>query len=161
MSIIHKEKEGGPIEHVIDNYAFDVHDLPFTIRDIIQCLFLMSKTMYDFHANNPACNCYAITINIKSEWVMATPMTINHDFNMAVMRNNKNKTPQSEVENLRNSYTIPDKDHILMFLTKGFIVDNFTVQESYHDFLFTEGEPHVLISSEDIESLTHKNPYLE
>ena len=48
-----------------------------------------------------------------------------------------------------------------MFLSKGYVMDNFAVRESYHDFLFTEGEPHVMITAEDIESLTLKNPYLE
>ncbi len=154
------QKENGPIDDIIFNDGFEIHGLMFSIKEIVQCLFLCSATMHEFF-NNPMCNCFAVTINCNDRWIMATPMTMNTEFNECVMRNNKEKTPQSEVEKLRNTYTKPDEKHILMFLSKGYVMDNFTVRESYHDFLFTEGEPHVMISAEDIESLTLKNPYLE
>lgn len=157
-NLIHKER--GAIDDVITQDAFEVHKLMFNTKDIVQCLFLSSATMYDFF-NNPMCNCFAVTINHDEKWVMATPMTMNTEFNECVMRNNKEKTPQSEVEKLRNTYSKPDENHTLMFLSKGYVMDNFTVQDSYHDFLFTEGEPHVMITAEDIESLTLKNPNLE
>lgn len=158
MNII--QKENGPIDDVITKDGFEIHGLMFSIKDVVQCLFLSSSTMYEFF-NNPMCNCFAVTINSTDKWIMATPMTMNTEFNECVMRNNKGKTPQSEVEKLRNTYTKPDEKHVLMFLSKGYVMDNFVVRESYHDFLFTEGEPHVMITAEDIESLTHKNPYLE
>lgn len=158
MDITHNEN--GPIDEVINEDGFEVHGLMFQIKDVIQCLFLCSATMYEFF-NNPMCNCFAITINKDDAWVMATPMTMNTEFNACVMRNNKGKTPQSEVERLRNTYSRPDDKHILMFLSKGYVLDNFKIQESYHDFLLQEGEPHVRIEAQDIESLTLKNPYLE
>jgi hypothetical protein len=158
MNIIHKEN--GPIDDVITTDAFEVHDLMFSIKDIIQCLFLCSATMYEFF-NNPKCNSFAVTVNSSKRWVMATPMTMNSEYNECVIRNNPGDTPQSDVEKLRNTYTKPDDEHVLMFLSKGYVLDNFFISESYHDFLFTEGEPHVMITAEDIESLTLKNPNLE
>lgn len=154
-------KDSGPIDDVITEDGFPIHGLMFNIKDVLQCLFLCSSTMHEFF-NNTLCNCFAITINKKEHWIMATPMTINTEFNECVIRNNAGqKTPQEDVQNRRNTYTRHGEDNLLIFLSKGYVVDNFTVSESFHDFLLKEGEPHVMITAKDIESLTLKNPYLE
>ena len=153
------KKEKGPIDDVINEDAFEIHGIMFKNKDIIQCVFLSSKSLYEYY-NSPACNCFAITVNTEENFVVATPMLMNTEYNDCVLRNDKESSPQSEIENMRNTYTKHKGKYTMMFLTKGYIMDHFTVQDSYHDFLVNEDDSHVVISAKDIESITHKNPYL-
>lgn len=146
----------GHIDDIIQTDGFTVHDMMFSIKDVVQCLLLASKTMYDFYLN-PHCNCYAITINTTDGWIMSTPMTVNSKFNSSVDRN----SPHEKKSRRPNTYIIHDDDHILILLSKGYIMDNFIMKESYHDFLLKEDEPHVMLYASDIESLTLKNPNME
>lgn len=149
----------GTIDEIMDTDAFIVHDSMFNIRDAIQVLFLCSKTMYDFF-NSTECNLFVISIKPSSSCVMGTPMSTNNKFNECVMRNNADiDTPQSEVHYKKNTYTYSDGKYLL-FVTKGYILDNFIVKESYHDFRLNERDPYVIIYADDIESLTLKNPNL-
>lgn len=148
-------KESGSLHEVMHKDGFAIHGMMFSVQEVIQCLFLSSKTMYDFYTNDE-CNCYAITINTTDKWMMATPMNVNNKFNTRC-RNHGNLLKSREW----NTYSNFDDDHIIILMSKGFVMDNFVMKESYHDFLLKEGEPHVMINASDIESLTVKNPNLE
>lgn len=153
-------KESGPVQDIITHDAFKIHDLMFNFHDVIQCLFLCSKSMYDcFHSDK--CNIFIVTVSTKDSWVMGMPMYTNQDFNERVYRNTDEETAQSNVQNRRNTYLTKDDDKYMLFLTKGFILDNFIVKDSYHDFKVSEDKPHVMIYASDIESLSVKNPDLE
>lgn len=150
-----QEKEMGALEDALHKDGFTIHNTMFDVKDIIQCLFLSSRTMYSTFMSGEA-TCYAITINTEDKWVMATPMVTNDKFNK---KSNANGTfPPSRV---LNTYTQYDENHIIMLVSKGFVLDNFVLKESYHDFLLQEGELHVMINASDIESLTMTNPNLE
>lgn len=145
----------GHIDDILLQDGFAVHDTMFSVKDVIQCMFLASKTMYDFYVSS-SCNCFAITLNTRDGWIMSTPMTTNNKFNAALDRN-------SDSSKIRrpNTYTMHDEDHILILLSKGFVMDNFIMKESYHDFRLVENEPHIMVYATDFESLTMKNPNLE
>jgi|SRR6478609_335460 len=152
--------ESGPVQDIITQDAFEIHDTMFSVKDVIQCLFLCSKSMHDlFHSDK--CNIFIVTISTENAWVMGMPMYTNQDYNERVCRNTEGDTAQSNVQNRRNTYLIKDENKYMLFLTKGYILDNFTVKDSYHDFKIAEDKPHVMIHAADIESLTVKNPTLE
>lgn len=150
-----QEKEMGALIDALPKDGFVIHDMMFSVKDVIQCLFLASRTMYTTFESGEATS-YAITINTTDKWIMATPMVTNDKFNKKSNANGTNP-PAREL----NTYTQYDEDHIIMLMSKGFVVDNFIMKESYHDFLLQEGEYHVMINASDIESLTVKNPTLE
>lgn len=151
--------ECGHVDDVLQRDGFEIHEMMFNVGDIVQCLFYCSKTMYDFF-HSDSCNMFAVTVNTKEAFVMGMPMSVNNDYNVCVMRNNPESTPQSEVHYKKNTYKIKG-DNIILFLTKGYILDNFKVKESYHDFRTSEDNPNVMIYSTDIESLTVPNPGVE
>lgn len=148
--------ENGSVDDVLMNDAFKIHDMMFNVKDIVQCLFYCSKTMYDFF-HSDGCNMFVCTINRSESFIMGMPMCINTEYNECVMRNNTCSTPQSEVHYKRNTYTIKG-DNVFLYLTKGYILDNFQVKESYHDFRVNENNPNVMIYASDIESLTVQDP---
>jgi hypothetical protein len=88
-------------------------------------------------------------------------MYTHQEYNERVCRNTEEDTAQRNVENRRNTYLTKDDNKYMLFLTKGFILDNFIVKDSYHDFKVAEDKPHVMIYASDIESLSVKNPDLE
>jgi hypothetical protein len=128
----------------------------FDVKDVVQCLFYCSKTMYDFF-HSDGCNMFVCTINCAESFIMGMPMSLNNEYNECVMRNNPDITPQREVHGKKNTYKIKG-DNIIMFLTKGFILDNFRVKDSYHDFRISEDNPSVMLYASDIESLSVKDP---
>lgn len=150
-----QEKEMGALQDALPKDGFVIHNVMFSVQDIIQCLFLASRTMYETYVSGQATS-YAITINTEDKWIMATPMITNDAFNKKSNANGTN--PPARV---LNTYTQYDESHIIMLMSKGFVLDNFVMKESYHDFLLQEGELHVMINASDIESLTMKNPTLE
>lgn len=152
--------ESGPIEDVIAQDAFEIHGTMFSVRDIVQCLFLCSKSLYELY-NSDRCNLFVVTINTKDSWVIGMPSYTNQDYNERVCRNNDETTTQSNVQNRRNTYMTKDDNKYMLFLTKGYVLDNFEVKDSYHDFRVSEDKPHVMIYAADFESLTVKNPILE
>lgn len=154
-----KTVENGKIDDILDLDAFKVHDIMFNVKDIIQCLFLCSKTMHDYF-HNPNTNIFILTISTENSFIMGMPMSTNEKYIDSVIRNNENITPQSEVHKKKNTYTIKD-DKIMMCCTKGFILDNFKIKDSYHDFRVSEKQTNVVLYATDIESLTVKDPDLE
>lgn len=152
--------ESGPVQDIITHDAFEIHDTMFSVKDIVQCLFLCSKSMHDLFYSDK-CNIFIVTVSTDNGWVMGMPMYTNQDYNERVCRNTDEDTAQSNVQNRRNTYLIKDENKYMLFLTKGYILDNFTVKDSYHDFKIAEDKPHVMLHASDIESLTVKNPTLE
>lgn len=153
-----KTVENGKVEDILTRDAFKIHDTMFNVHDVIQCLFLCSKTMYEyFHKDN--CNIFVITVNTKSNFVMGMPMATNEQYINCVLRNDDSDTPQSEVHKKKNTYTIKD-DNIMICFTKGFIMDNFEVKDSYHDFKVSEKQNNVILYATDVESLTVKDAEL-
>lgn len=152
--------ESGPVQDIIAQDAFEIHGTMFSVRDIVQCLFLCSKSLHDLY-HSDRCNLFIVTINTHDNWVMGMPMYTNQDFNERVCRNTDESTAQSNIQNRRNTYLTKDDNKYMLFLTKGYILDNFVVKDSYHDFKVTEDKPHVMIYSSDFESLSVKNPNLE
>lgn len=148
--------ESGHIDDVLHEDAFEIHQMMFNIKDAVQCLFYCSKTMYDFF-HLDTCNMFVCTVNRKESFIMGMPMSVNTEYNECVMRNNDGSTPQSEVHLKKNTYKIKG-DNVIMFLTKGFILDNFIVKESYHDFKVSEDNSNIIIYASDIESLSVQNP---
>lgn len=151
--------ENGDINDILSLNGFKIHDIMFSVKDIMQCLFLCSKTMYEYY-HSDLCNMFVITISTENSFVLSMPMNINTEFVDAVLRNDSTETPQSEVNRKKNTYTIKD-DKIIMFVSKGFIMDNFKVKESYHDFRIEQDSPKVIIYASDIESITVSDPELE
>lgn len=146
----------GTIDSIMKTNAFKVHDMMFNVKECIQFVFLCSKSMYTmFHQDN--CNIFVITINPTNSSVSSMPMSLNDTYNECVIRNNTDSTPQSEVHNKKNMYILKD-GNIILFVTKGYIMDNFLIKDSYHDFKLVEGNPTIRITAQDIESLTMKNP---
>lgn len=148
--------ESGHVQDVLQKDAFMIHDMMFNMKEVLQVLFYSSKTIYDFF-HSDACNMFVCTVNTKDGFIMGMPMCVNNEYNDCVMRNCTESTPQSEVHNRKNTYKIKD-ENVIMFLTKGFILDNFMVKESYHDFRVSEDNPNVIIYASDIENLTLENP---
>lgn len=149
-------KECGPLDEVILRDGFEIHGMMFNIKEVVQCLFYSSKTMYDFF-HSDSCNMFVCTVNRAESFIMGMPMCLNNEYNECVMRNNPDSTPQREVHMKKNTYKIKG-DNVILFLTKGYILDNFTVKESYHDFRVSEDNPNVMLYASDIESLTLKDP---
>lgn len=152
--------ESGPVEDVIAQDAFKIHGTMFSVRDIVQCLFLCSKSLHDLY-HSDKCNLFVVTINTEDAWVIGMPSYANQEYNERVCRNNDELVSQSNVHHRRNTYMTKDDNKYMLFLTKGYILDNFTVKDSYHDFRVSEDKPHVMIYATDFESLTVKNPTLE
>lgn len=149
----------GRVEDILESDAFEIHGMMFNVREVIQCLFLCSQTMYKyFHKNT--CNMYVIQISTEGSWIMGTPMCTNEKYIECVLRNDNSQTPQSEVHSKKNTYSTQG-DKTILFLTKGFVMDNFEVKDSYHDFRMNEKQANVLIYARDIESLSVDNPNLE
>lgn len=146
----------GTIDSIMNADAFEIHECMFNIKDVIQCLFLCSKTMYNMYNNN-GCNLFVLTINRNQSAISGMPMSVNDEYNRCVIRNNDSSTPQLEVQSKKNMYVVKD-DKIILFVTKGYIMDNFFVKESYHDFRLVEDNPTVRITAQDIESLSMKDP---
>ena len=153
-----KTVENGKIEDILNVDAFKVHDIMFNVKDIIQCLFLCSKTMHD-HFHDSGTNVFILTISTENSFIMGMPMCTNQEYIDCVVRNDDGVTPQSEVNKKKNTYTIKD-DKIMMCCTKGFILDNFEVKDSYHDFKVSEKQANVVLYASDIESLSVKDPEL-
>ena len=153
-------KQSGPIGDIINSDAFEVHGLMFSIKEIIQCAFLCSSTLSLSAIDSEDCNAFMFTINKKDAWIMGSPVVYNIRFNECVLKNNTDPDVIRPF-NGRNTYINHNEDTVIMMITKGFVVDNFEVKESYHDFLLNEGEPHVMIDAEDIESLSLRNPTIQ
>ncbi|BEH88401.1 hypothetical protein [Klebsiella phage phiKp_21] len=151
--------ENGDINDILSLNGFKIHDIMFSVRDIIQCLFLCSKTMYDYY-HSDLCNMFVITISTENSFILSFPMNTNEEFIQAVLRNDNVTNAQTEVHRKKNTYTIKD-DKIIMFVSKGFIMDNFIVKESYHDFKIEPDSSKVMIYASDIESITVSDPELE
>lgn len=149
----------GDIKDIMQSDAFAIHGMMFNVREVIQCLFLCSKTMYTYF-HKPTCNMFIIQISTEGSWIMGNPMCTNEQYIECVMRNDPSSNPQSEVQAKKNTYQ-QHGDKIILFCTKGFILDNFEVKDSYHDFRMNEKQTNVLIYATDIESLTVDNPDLE
>ena len=73
------------------------------------------------------------------------------------------KTNSTKLGVSMSSYitTLIKDDKIIMFVSKGFIMDNFIVKESYHDFKIEPDSSKVMIYASDIESITVSDPELE
>lgn len=87
------------------------------------------------------------------------PLSTNEKFIDCVIRNDDGVTPQGEVHKKKNTYSIKD-DKVMLCMTKGYILDNFEVKNSYHDFKISEKQTNVVLYASDIESLTVKDPEL-
>lgn len=154
-----KTVENGKIDDILELDAFKVHDIMFNVGDIIQCLFLCSKSMYE-HFHCARTNIFILTISTEHSFIMGLPMNTNEEYIDCVVRNDPSVTPQGEVHKKKNTYTIKD-NKIMMCVTKGFLLDNFTIKDSYHDFKVSEKQANVVLYASDIESLTVKDPNLE
>lgn len=151
--------ECGDLNDILNLDTFKIHDIMFNVKDIMQCLFYCSKTMYDYY-HSDLCNVFVITISTEASFVMSWPMSTNEDYIEAVLRNDNTMNAQTEVHRKKNSYTIKD-DKIIMCVTKGWICDNLKVKDSLHDFRIDPEQPKVAIYASDIESLTVPDPDIE
>ncbi|WEM33127.1 hypothetical protein EJP02_066 [Escherichia phage EJP2] len=149
--------ESGDVQDVLTRDAFKIHNMMFNIKEVVQCLFYCSKTMHDFF-HSDMCDMFVCTVNRDESFIMGMPMSVNAEYNECVLRNNPGSSPQRDLHVKKNTYCIKGDDIVIMFLTKGFILDNFTVKESYHDFRVQEDNPTVMIYASDIESLAMDNP---
>lgn len=146
----------GPVQDVLRKDAFKVHDIMFNVRDVVQCLMYCSRTMYVL-VSDSNCNMFSIVIDTEAGSISSLPMVVNDYYNECVIRNNEESTAQLRLEEKKNTYQLGE-NKIILFLTKGFIIDNFVLKESYHDFKPTEDSATVILHSTDIESLTVANP---
>lgn len=61
--------ENGKIEDAMMLDGFKIHDTMFNIKDVIQCLFLCSKTMYEYF-HRESCNIFIITVSRDGSFVV-------------------------------------------------------------------------------------------
>lgn len=152
-------KKRGKVEDIMYRDCFPIHGLMFNVRDLIQCLFYCSSSMY--HAvQNSKCNGFMITIDTERNWIMAVPVVYCPDYSECIVRNNDDPDVLRPHVN-KNTYIEHDENKTILMVTKGYVIDNFKHKESYHDFLVGKNDSTVLIEASDIECLTDKNPYLE
>lgn len=85
--------ENGKIEDILFRDAFEIHDTMFNVQDVIQCLFLSSKTMYEYF-HRDSCNIFILTISTKNSFIMGMPMATNEHYIDCVLRNDDGITPQ-------------------------------------------------------------------
>lgn len=149
MEVKIKEKEQGAAIDVMEHEGFEVHDLMFSNRQLIQCLMLCSSSCVE-SIFNPFVNALMITIDRKEKHIICAPMAFNKEFSR--------KLKKSDGDVKVNTYIQENPDKTLLLLSTGFIMDNFELIQGMHDFLIDEDQPFVYLEAADIESLTVKDP---
>jgi len=145
------KKEQGLAIDIIEENGFKIHGLMFTNRELLQCLFLSSRSCYESIMSQEI-NAMMITINRKEKNIICAPMMYNKAFSRKLKKVDEDVKVNTYIRDTNNS--------TVFLLSIGFIIDNFEVRPSYHDFLLSEEQPFVFIEAQDIESLTVKNPLL-
>lgn len=150
VDIIDKE---GSIDDIIDQDGFMIHDQMFSYRELLQCLFLCSKTCYDSIVGIYV-NAITITINKKDRKIIAIPVIYNK------MYARKYAKHHDDTVVTMNAYIKHGSNTISLLLSSGYIIDNFHLREPYYDFLVSDDQSVVVLEAEDIESLSLASPEL-
>lgn len=137
--------------------AFEIHGVMFSNKDIIQSACYCSNYIFDAIYDHDFSSGFMINIS-TSGWVSLAPITYNKKYSECLVRNSTDdKTILSSIN--KNAY-INHSDTITVFLlTKGFFIDYFEIQPSEDDFI-DEQSSTVVITSEDFERMTSKDPTL-
>lgn len=139
--------------------AFEIHGLMFSIDEVIQCAFVSSTILYQAVYENPNCNAFLISI-AKEGWISITTVFYSTEFYKRIkMKDENDDRLVSHASNV-NKY-IDGEDFCTVLLTKGFVIDNFDIQDSYHEFAITEEKETVLIRATDFEKLTDPDPIVQ
>ena len=147
-----------PISEILEDDAFYVHDMMFSIGDIIQCTFLMNYSLYEHH-HSDGCDGYIININTGANSVMATPFFMSNALNNRRKKNDPTNPSLAKVYGSLNMCTIKNGNY-MVYASKGFITDNFRVRDCESDFGIDGSTPFVAFTSTDIENLTSADPTL-
>lgn len=147
-----------PISEILEDDAFFVHDMMFNIGDIIQCTFLMNYTLFEHH-HSDGCDGYIININTGGSSVMATPFFMNSGLNKRRKKNDPTNPSLEKVFSSLNTCTIKNGNY-MVYASKGYITDNFKVQDCESDYTIEGSTPFVAFTSTDIEDLTSPDPTL-
>lgn len=144
------------VDNIMDTDAFEIHGMMFSIREVLQCVFLTNSSLYNQYKTD---NSIIYIVNLKKELntiMIATCVSAK----LHLMKNSKlnTKTIQDEI----NTYMDKDGDgDYIMFLSKGYVTDNFLIQDSLYDFVSEENDSFIIMNADDIEELTNPNPVLK
>lgn len=146
------------IDNALNRNGFEIHDIMFNIKDLIQSALYCNNSLYHALTEHSTCNGLMVSVSYD-RWMSISPISYSKKFTECLSRNSTDPTTMENAKN-RNAYIEHDENTIVLLLTKGFILDNFEIQESYHDFLMDENKNHIVMEPSDFESLTDKNPKL-
>lgn len=144
------------VDNVMDTDAFEIHGMMFSIREVLQCVFLTNSSLYNQYKTD---NSIIYIVNLKKELnTIMIATCISAKLHLTKNKRLHTKTIQDEI----NTYMDKDGDgDYIMFLSKGYVTDNFLIQDSLYDFVSEENDSFIVMNAGDIEELTNPNPILK